>query len=142
VAGNSLKKAPRRDVTRVERIGDWGEVTYAHHLSCGHVEVRKRQSPAPSIACSGCLTAIDFAAGNIPGNAVRPVGGSEPFVDDFASVEAKAARVRAGLAKRFGLDSEQVDVAVDMSDITYALVFLDRDTAIRLSTALDNGSKP
>jgi hypothetical protein len=57
-------------------------------------------------------------------------------------VEAKAARVRAGLAKRFGLDSEQVDVAVDMSDITYALVFLDRDTAIRLSTALDNGSKP
>ena len=140
MAGESLKKAPRRDVVNVERRGDWGEVTYAHHLSCGHVEVRKRQSPAPAIACSGCLAAFQFAAGTIPGRSLRPPVSDDPFVDDFASVEAKAAKVRAGLAKRFGVQLEAVDVAVDTSDVTYALVFLDRDSATRLATGLDSGS--
>lgn len=136
MARHSLKAAPRRDVRSIERQGDWGEVTYHHHLACGHTEVRKRRSLAPAIACSGCVTAAAFAAGEFLTPPPAPEAPLE-FLDDLAALETEAARVRAALAKRLAVDVEAVDVVVRGSDISHALVFLDRDAALRLATRLD-----
>jgi hypothetical protein len=133
MARHPLKTAPRRVIRSIERHGDWGEVTYRHHLTCGHTEVRKRKSPAGIMACSGCLTATDFAAGIIAAPPDRTRTFDSPWVDDMAGLETKASQVRAGLAKRFGVDAEAVDVALRGDDIAYAIVFLDGDVARRLA---------
>jgi hypothetical protein len=133
VASHPLKAAPRRRVRDVQRRGDWGEVTYHHVLSCGHTEVRKRRTAHVVIACSGCLTAADFAAGVLPQPPPAPLGMPESLVDDFAGVETEAGRVRAGLAKRFGVDGDAVDVVLRGDGLAYALVFLERDVAVRLA---------
>ena len=132
MARRSLKAAPRRIVRSVERHGDWGEVEYRHHLTCGHTEIRKRRSPHGVIACSGCLVAQDFAAGVLPDrpSSLRLADG--PVVDEIAGVETQAGRLRAGLANRFGVDAEAIDVALRGTEIGYVLVFLDRETALRL----------
>lgn len=132
MARRSLKTAPRRDVRHIKRHGDWGEVEYHHHLACGHVEVRKRRTPHAVIACSGCLTAQEFAAGRLPDRPTRPVADG-PVVDDMAGVETQAGRLRAGLANRFGVDAEAIDVALRGAEVGYVLVFLDRETALRLA---------
>lgn len=51
----NLKKAPQRNVERVWKSGRYGNVTWFHELSCGHVEPRKRKAPAPKMACPQCL---------------------------------------------------------------------------------------
>lgn len=150
MAGNSLKAAPRREVTRIERIGDWGEVEYHHVLSCGHVEIRKRNSPATHLACSGCLTAARFVAeGPAAGRPQRttpiiPPAEDGIIFDDLAGIEAEIAQIRAGLAKAMGVSTEAVDVAVTsqtgVPQVAYALVFIDPDNARRLAR-LDNGSQ-
>jgi hypothetical protein len=136
VAGRSLKAAPRRSITSIERHGDWGEVEYHHHLACGHTEIRKRRSSAPVLACSGCVTASEFAAGRMP--SAPPARYDEPHIDSDAALETEAGRIRAGLAKRFGVPAEAVDVALRAdSGIAYALVFLDAAAALRLSSIDD-----
>lgn len=132
MAGRSLKSAPRRLVRHIDRRGDWGDVTYHHHLSCGHTEIRKRKTPHVVLACSGCLTAQQFAAGLT----LTPERHSPPAfsdVDENAGLETEVGRVRAGLAKRFEVSSESVDVALRPDGIAYVLVFLDRSTALRLA---------
>ncbi len=138
MARRSLKAAPRRIVRSIERHGDWGEVEYRHHLTCGHVEIRKRRSPHGVIACSGCLVASDFEAG-IFSSSDQPKKAVAPFlVDEVAGVETEAGRLRAGLAKRFGVVAEAIDVAVQGTEIGYALVFLDKATALRLANSSDS----
>lgn len=135
MARGSLKAAPRRTITSIERHGDWGEVEYRHHLACGHTEVRKRRSSAPVLACSGCVTAAQFAAGGPPS---PPAPYDGPHIDHDAGLETEAGRIRAGLAKRFGVPAEAVDVALRAdSGIAYALVFLDATAALRLSSIDD-----
>ncbi len=150
MAPRSLKSAPRREVTRIERTGDWGEVEYRHVLSCGHVEIRKRNSPATHLACSGCLTAARFAAeGPSAGRAQRttpiiPPAEDGIILDDLAGIEAEIAQIRAGLAKAMSIPTEAVDVAVTsqtgVPEVAYALVFIDPDNARRLAR-LDNNSQ-
>ena len=149
MAGNSLKSAPRRQVTSVERNGDWGEVDYRHVLSCGHVEIRKRHSPATHLACSGCLTAARFVAEG-PGRPQRrtpiiPPAEDGIILDDLAGIESEIAQIRAGLAKAIGIPMEAVDVAVTsqtgVPEVAYALVFIDPDNARRLAK-LDNNAQP
>jgi len=151
VAGNSLKSAPRREVTSVERNGDWGEVEYRHVLACGHVEIRKRHSPATHLACSGCLTAARFVAeGPAAGRPQRstpiiPPAEDGIILDDLAGIESEIAQIRAGLAKAIGIPTEAVDVAVTsqtgVPEVAYALVFIDPDNARRLAR-LDNNAQP
>lgn len=150
MAGRSLKAAPRREVLEVVKVGDWGEVVYHHRLSCGHTETRKRQSPAGHIACSGCVIAREFAQNGPSGLPGASVGGGavsvadlDLVVDEFGSVEAEAQRIAAGLAARFGVPVEAVDVAISAqgggSEVAYAVVFLDAPTARRLSNDLTTG---
>lgn len=146
MASKSLKAAPRREVLEVVKVGDWGEVIYHHRLVCGHTETRKRHSPASHIACSGCVVARDFAQ-NGPSRpsvavATQPFVGddSDFLVDDLGSVEAEAQRIAAGLAARFKVPLEAVDVAISAQagrpEIAYAVLFLDASTARRLSSDL------
>lgn len=133
MAQRSLKAAPRRPIVDIERNGDWGEVEYHHRLACGHIEVRKRRSAAPALACSGCVTAQAFATGSV---VAAPVTApyDAPYVDSDAALETEAGRIKAGLAKRFGVDVEAVDVALRAdSGIAYALVFLEPAAAVRLA---------
>ena len=123
----------------VQRRGDWGEITYHHLLSCGHTEVRKRKSPHVVIACSGCVTAAEFAAGVVPQRPNAPLEMPESLVDEFAGMETVTGQVRAGLAKRFGVGSDAIDVVLRGDGIAYALVFLERDVAVRLA-GLDTAS--
>jgi hypothetical protein len=64
--------------------------------------------------------------------------------DEFGSVEAEAQRVAAGLAARFGISTEAVDVAISArggrAELGYAIVFLDADTAKRLAYDLTTAS--
>jgi len=132
VARRTLKAAPRRPITSIDRHGDWGDTTYHHHLTCGHTEIRKRKSPAPALACSGCLTANEFAAGLFATPSELPT--LDPRLDADATLDTEANRIRAALAKRFTVDPDAVDVAVKADDgIAYALVFLERDVALRLA---------
>lgn len=126
------KQAPRREVLEIERVGEWGEVTYRHRLSCGHTDVRKRPAPAPAIACVVCQVEKDRpkAARSMP---VLPQVEFDD-VDVLASAEADAARVRAGLAARFAVSNDAIDVVVDSGgNVSYVVVFLDAATALRLA---------
>jgi hypothetical protein len=148
VAGKSLKAAPRREVLEVIKVGDWGEVVYHHRLTCGHTETRKRQSPASHIACSGCVVAREFAQ-NGPARPLVADAGLEGddldlAPDEFGSIEAEAQRVVAGLAAKFGISTDAVDVAISAqggrAELGYAIVFLDAPTARRLAYDLTGGS--
>ena len=140
MAGNSLKAAPRREVLEVERLGDWGEIRYAHTMSCGHVEQRpRRTAPGRHMACSGCLRAASFSTGLAPSTPPAAqfdqINEHDYLIDDVAGVEAEIARLRAGLATTFGVPVDAVDVAMTSAtgipEVAYALVFLDADTAKR-----------
>ena len=130
MARKSLKAAPRRTVVDVERRGDWGEVDYHHRLSCGHTEVRKRKAPNGVIACSGCLVAAEFSRAPIR---ERALDTSDYLVDTLATLEGEVARVRAGLAVRFGVAPDAVSVAANHSSVGHAMVFLDASEAYRLA---------
>lgn len=145
MAGKSLKAAPRREVLEVVKVGDWGEVVYHHRLGCGHTETRKRQSPASHIACSGCVVAREFAQNGPSRPAVvevagLPVDDDEAILDEIGTVESEAQRIAAGLAAKFSVSTEAVDVAISAqgsrAEIAYAVVFLDAPTARRLSNDL------
>jgi hypothetical protein len=131
VARKSLKAAPRRMIVEVDKRGDWGEVRYHHRLTCGHIEVRKRKAPSVVIACSGCLVAAEFAES--PLTVQRPVRKTPSPVDDLATTESELARVRAGLASRFGVDLDAVSVAASGASVGHAMVFLESEAAYRLA---------
>lgn len=49
------RRAPKRRVVDVRRVGTYPNVTWQHSLDCGHVESRKRKAPAERIGCPTCL---------------------------------------------------------------------------------------
>lgn len=129
----------------VVKVGDWGEVVYHHRLGCGHTETRKRQSSATHIACSGCVVAREFAQNGLSRPAAvevagLPVDDDQAILDEIGTVESEAQRIAAGLAAKFGVSTEAVDVAISAqggrAEVAYAVVFLDATTARRLSNDL------
>jgi hypothetical protein len=126
------KKAPRREVLEVERVGEWGEVTYRHRLSCGHTDVRKRPAPATHVACVMCHYEVTRPA--VTKAVSLPEYDFDPYSDSFATAESDAAMIRAGLAARFGVSNDAVDTVVSASgELSYVVVFLDAATARRLA---------
>ncbi len=121
------RKAPRREVVDITRIGSWGSVVYHHKLECGHIEKRQRATRAPSLACVSCLRAsekdVELKA------LTRPL----PPVDDYdgaaARSEVEVALVRADIARVLGVHVEAVDVvavldATGVLAVQSAVVFL------------------
>lgn len=118
----SRKAAPQREVLEVERVGEWGKITYRHRLVCGHTEVRKRPSSAQVVACVACLM-----------EKLRPSGLSGVEWDEGR--ESNVAVMKARVASRFGVSNDAVDVVVSASgEISYMTVFLDAVAVKRLSS--------
>lgn len=141
----SKKSAPRREVIEVIRNGDWGDITYRHRLSCGHVEIRKRPSPAPHIACLACVAGKLLDQRTPP---ATPTISFDPLVDPPATdetldVEMDINSIRAGLAARFALPADAIDVVFATIDgtigLAYATVFLDAAHARRLAAGAPKG---
>jgi hypothetical protein len=119
------RRSPRRDVTEIKKIGSWGNISYHHFLSCGHVEIRPRASRAPKLACAWCLRSeqkeIEMQSFSSPSQ-VRIQE------DRYADDETEIYTIRAGLASRMNVPIEAVDVVVkDINgklEIQHATVFL------------------
>jgi len=101
------RRSPRRKIIRIEKIGKWGDVTYHHHLSCGHMESRKRASPTNEIACPWCLKAEEKDK-ELRAMTRNPV--VLAFDDALADEEIKIERARAAVASRFGVPQDAVDI--------------------------------
>jgi hypothetical protein len=107
------RKAPRRAIVSIEKIGAWGQLTYQHKLSCGHIDVRKRKASSSDIACMWCLRAKE------------------------KQVETRIEKTRAAIASRIGVPMEAVDVASEDINgqlvIRSAVVYLSSRDVIRIA---------
>ena len=120
------RKAPRRDVVEIRRVGGWGSVSYHHILSCGHIEKRPRATKAPKLACVFCLRASEVVKTM---SALGTPTKAEVLDDEeYASFETKVQMMKASLASQLNVPIDAIDVAiVDESGILrvrYATIFL------------------
>jgi hypothetical protein len=131
----SKKSAPQQEVIEVIRSGRWGKVEYIHKLSCGHAEVRKRAAATTKIACEGCLKA------EMGTQMLVELAGAKPVFADFADIhdeiashvasyEQDAARTKAALAKKLGVEVSAVNIYIDETSewggrVVQAVVFLE-----------------
>lgn len=120
------RKAPRKEVVDIRRVGGWGSVVYHHVLSCGHIEKRPRVSKAPKLACVFCLRAEQVVQTM---SSLKTPTKSE-FLDDeeFASFETKIQMIKASLASQMNIPIDAVDVAIaddaGILRVRYATIFL------------------
>ena len=139
------KSAPQKNIVSIEKQGGWGDVSYYHKLECGHMEVRKRASSAPKIACTWCVI------GEQKGKELRALTIVQPptleevwdFYDETTSEEVDVAKLRAGVANAVGCAQESVEVVsiVDEENVlrvSYVTVFLDFETAKRIADKSGN----
>lgn len=101
------RRSPRRKIVRIEKVGKWGSVVYHHHLSCGHLETRKRASSTGEIACPWCLKAEEKDK-ELKALTRNPT--VLAFDDALADEEIKIERARAAIASRFGVPQDAVDI--------------------------------
>lgn len=131
----SRKKAPRRTVVSVERVGTYGGVVYAHTLECGHVDERKRVAPAAQIACTACVLAeqhVERVRRELLAAAAELVDvWADPWDasgSEVASTEVSVASMRSALAARLRVPAEAVDVVFGDEDgvltVQYAVIML------------------
>jgi hypothetical protein len=137
VASSSVNKkaAPRRLISRIEKIGSWGQVEWLHHLECGHAESRKRKAGTEYLACTGCVLAKKHEE---QVNQTKRQVELLDLVDDpdvldplgvqLAAGERSVAQIRAELSTRLGVPSDSIEVIVDDESgelgVSYALVLL------------------
>jgi len=105
------RRAPRKKITSIEKVGRWGQVVYNHKLSCGHIDSRKRAATSDEIACMWCLRAEEKDA-EIKKLSAPPVQ-SVFYDDNLAAEETRIEKTRAALAARIGVPMEAVDVAAE-----------------------------
>lgn len=105
------RRAPRRDIVEIRRMGGWGSVEYQHVLSCGHIENRARASTAPKLACVWCLRAeakvIEMAELSKPPTIIEDLSDSE-----IATIETEIRLTQASIASFMGVDVDAVDIIV------------------------------
>ena len=128
------RKAPRRLIKEVRKVGGWGDVKYHHYLECGHIEVRPRASTAPKIACVWCLRSEQKE------NEMKLLASATPntyTLDDFATSEYHINSARAAIASKFGVTQDMVDVVVTSTggevQIVSATVFLSSSDVRRIT---------
>ena len=131
------RKAPRRSVVAINRLGNWGAVRYEHKLECGHIEIRPRASTAPKLACVGCLKAKAFSS-EIEALVKKNESNQIIEIDEnYASNESLINSIRASIASYFKVDSNDVDViCTDINGelkIQCATVFLSSPDVYRIS---------
>lgn len=125
------RKAPRRKVMAISRVGAWGNVVYEHRLECGHTERRPRAAKSDSLACAWCLRSqakeLEIRALSAPAKTVE---------FDATKTEVGIALVKAKLSHALGVTLEQVEVSVvdkfGEQKISGAVVFLSESDVNKL----------
>lgn len=132
------RKAPRRSIEEIKRIGGWGNVKYHHHLVCGHIEVRDRASSAPKLGCAWCFKAAQRDAelkNPAAGGTIVPLAIDSDAIMGQAEVDIE--RTRAALARALSVPADAIDlIAIDADgslEIQNALVFLSAHDVMRLA---------
>lgn len=128
------RKAPRRKIVSVKRVGKWGEYSHEHTLSCGHIESRARKASTNTLACAWCYRAskmqIELSA--LGKNNQQPLD-----EDDDQTVESRINEIRASIASRFSVPLEAVDIVSSIATgevvVSYATVFLSQSDIRRIS---------
>ena len=119
------RRAPRRKIVRIEKLGEWGEIKYSHFLSCGHKEDRSRKSSSRSLACVYCLKTVE-AEKEV--NRLMKSISSGIDEEDYLYQEEKINEIKASLSMRFRVPLESVDVVSNFEDgslqVQYAVIFL------------------
>ena len=134
------KSAPQKNIVSIDKQGGWGDVSYYHKLECGHIEVRKRASTAPKIACTWCVL------GEEKGKELRALTLVQPptleevwdFYDSTINEEVDIAQLRAGLSSAIGCPQDSVEVVAEVVEnnvlkVMYVNIFLDLETAKRIA---------
>ena len=129
------RRAPRREVVEISRVGAWGQVSYKHKLSCGHVESRPRASSSKMLACVWCLRSENLNKELLALSApqVQSIPKVEQSINEF---ETDVDKIRAGVSAKFSVPIDAVDIQV--SDIggelviTSGIVFLSAHDVARL----------
>ncbi len=117
------RKSPRKKVISVKKVGAWGNVSYEHLLSCGHVEARPRKASTKALACAWCFKSVNM------GKQMMQLGSSVSYMEeDSSSEESNINSIRASIAAKFNVSLESVDVISTFENqelkIQYATVFL------------------
>lgn len=117
------RKAPRKKIIDIQRVGTWGHVVYEHRLECGHTERRPRAATSESLACAWCLRSqakeLEIIALNVPAKTIE---------FDSTETEIEIARIKAKISYALDVALEQVEVSVidkfGEQKISGAVVFL------------------
>lgn len=104
----SPRNAPRRETVSVTKLGKYGHVKWVHQLVCGHTVIRKRKSPTGVLGCVKCIDAEKFE--EMSQSLTTMI--DSPYDDGLSDAELKASKLKAILAGRFDVPSEQVDVVI------------------------------
>lgn len=126
------KSAPQHEILEIKRVGEWGKLEYHHRLSCGHVEVRKRPSKAPQIACAWCVVAVEKQKELKALTIIQPPVLEEvwDFYDETFVDEVRVADIRSGVANVLGCPQENIEVVSSVGEdgnlrVNYVSIFLD-----------------
>jgi hypothetical protein len=117
------RKSPRKKVISVKKVGAWGDVSYEHLLSCGHVETRPRKASTKSLACAWCFKSVNM------GKQMLQLGSATSYIEeDSSSEEFRINSIKASIAAKFNVSLDSVDVVSAFENqelkIQYATVFL------------------
>jgi hypothetical protein len=133
----SKKQAPQQTVVSISKYGEWGKVEYAHKLECGHTEVRKRASRAPKIACEQCVkanTARQMLSKFVPIKVEDEFVWEDDVASSIAKLEQDIGRLRAGIASKFNIGPESIDVITEETEegarVSYVVILLDAEQAL------------
>lgn len=133
------RRAPRRKINEIERVGRWGKVEYHHHLSCGHIESRKRASSTDEIACAWCLRAEEKDKEIKSLTAPKPQSIIYENMDSrIAAEELKIEKAKSILSARLRIPLEAVDVVAGEFNgelfIRSATIYLSASDVSRLTS--------
>jgi hypothetical protein len=133
----SKKQAPQQTVVSISRYGEWGKVEYAHRLECGHTEIRKRATRAPKIACEQCVkanAAKQMLSKFVPVKVEDDFSWEDEIASSIAKIEQDIGRLRAGIASKFNIGPESIDVITEETEegarVSYVVIILDAEQAL------------
>ena len=144
----SRKSAPQQLVIEIVKTGDWSKVVYLHKLECGHIETRKRAATTKKIACLDCVKAENLQRVLVglsrPAVIDPPIGDiwTSEIDEDIAQTEQEINVIRAGIANSLSISLEAIDVVMENTEdgvvLSYVMLFLDPETAVRISKNIQN----
>ena len=108
------RRAPRRRIVSVDRVGSWGGFQYLHTLECGHTESRKRTARTDEINCIWCLrTEVrDEEIRSLTSAQSTPLSA---YTDgpNLVDEEIRMEKIRSTLAARFSVPVDAIGLSIE-----------------------------